>query len=148
MIAYGCNKENSRFGKFLSDSDEYMLDYLEKIIRSSWEKQKADGKDKMPGVDTARAYHGAFPAQHAVPHHGYHILFLASLQGQNDFPHAHPRKPVGRACGSAGAASHAFIYVRLHVVQLFELHGVDIVEVDGRTRRYFESEIHYCMVLL
>ena len=38
---------NGPFMKFLSSSDEEMVSYLEKVIKSSWERQKADGKDKM-----------------------------------------------------------------------------------------------------
>lgn len=35
------------FMRFVSSSDPEMTDYLEKVIRSSWERQRSDGKDKM-----------------------------------------------------------------------------------------------------
>ena len=38
---------DSPFLSFLKMADEEMLSYLEKVLKSSWERQKADGKDKM-----------------------------------------------------------------------------------------------------
>ena len=35
------------FMSFVSSADGEMLDYLGRVIRSSWERQRADGKDKM-----------------------------------------------------------------------------------------------------
>ena len=40
-------ESGSAFVSFLSSSDGEMLDYLGKVIRSSWEREQADGKDKM-----------------------------------------------------------------------------------------------------
>ncbi|MBO8435597.1 MAG: hypothetical protein IAA97_01270 [Spirochaetes bacterium] len=38
---------SSAFLSFLANSDYEMRDYLERVIKSSWERQRADGKDKM-----------------------------------------------------------------------------------------------------
>ena len=39
--------ETGPFLRFLFSADEEMKDYLAKVIRSSWERQLSDGKDKM-----------------------------------------------------------------------------------------------------
>ena len=39
--------QESVFLSFLSSTDSEMHEYLEKVIRSSWERQLSDGKDKM-----------------------------------------------------------------------------------------------------
>ena len=38
---------NGEFVAFAEESDEEMLDYLCQVMKSSWEKQMMDGKDKM-----------------------------------------------------------------------------------------------------
>ena len=38
------------FMRFLTVADSEMLDYLSRVIHTSWEKQQADGKDKMFSV--------------------------------------------------------------------------------------------------
>ena len=38
------------FMSFVSSAESDMLDYLSRVIRASWEKQQADGKDKMFSV--------------------------------------------------------------------------------------------------
>ena len=39
--------KDSAFLSFISEADGEMRDYLQRVIRSSWERQRADGKDKM-----------------------------------------------------------------------------------------------------
>ena len=41
---------DSAFMNFLRAADREMLEYLSRVIRTSWEKQQADGKDKMFSV--------------------------------------------------------------------------------------------------
>ena len=47
----------------------------------------------MPRVYASRAYHAAFPAEHAALEHPDRLLFLASLEGKDHFAHAHPGEP-------------------------------------------------------
>ncbi len=46
-ISLHLDEKESPFMSFLSHSDSEMHDYLSRVIKSSWERQLSDGKDKM-----------------------------------------------------------------------------------------------------
>ena len=96
----------------------------------------------MPRVYASRAYHAAFPAEHAALEHPDRLLFLASLEGKDHFAHAHPGEPSCRACRTARAARHALVHIRFEFVEPRESAAVNLVEIDRGTWCYAESENH------
>ncbi len=83
----------------------------------------------MPRVDSTRADHGAFSAEHAVAEHRTYVL--ASLQAEDHFPHAHTAERGGSAGRRAGTTGHAGPDIRVRIAEAVVDLGVDPVKIQG-----------------